>query len=201
MVNRQSILLTILNKEVRPALGCTGPVAVAFAAAAAKDTVGGEPKKVRIVMDKDSYIKNVAVGIPGIDMRGIEIAASLGAIAGVSSAGLEVLKDVTPSDAAKAKAFLPNVDVKIQWDFDSVGLYIEAWVATDKGEGHVLVGKTHTNIIFRELNGKLIEGQYEKNFDSVVDRSHDTILDYKISEIIDFAKQVPIEEIDRKSVV
>ena len=48
---------------------------------------------------------------------------------------------------------------------------------------------------FRELNGKLIEGQYEKNFDSVVDRSHDTILDYKISEIIDFAKQVPIEEI------
>ena len=151
MVNRQSILLTILNKEVRPALGCTGPVAVAFAAAAAKDTVGGEPKKVRIVMDKDSYIKNVAVGIPGIDMRGIEIAASLGAIAGVSSAGLEVLKDVTPSDAAKAKAFLPNVDVKIQWDFDSVGLYIEAWVATDKGEGHVLVGKTHTNIIFREL--------------------------------------------------
>lgn len=195
MIDRQSILLTILNKEVRPALGCTGPVAVAFAAAAAKDTVGGEPKKVRIVMDKDSYIKNVAVGIPGIDMRGIEIAASLGAIAGVSSAGLEVLKDVTPSDAAKAKAFLPNVDVKIQWDFDSVGLYIEAWVATDKGEGHVLVGKTHTNIIFRELNGELIEGQYEKSFDSVVDRSHDTILDYKISEIIDFAKQVPIEEI------
>ena len=47
-------ILDILLAEVKPALGCTGPISVAFAAAAAKDAVGGTPLQVRVLMDKDT---------------------------------------------------------------------------------------------------------------------------------------------------
>lgn len=186
-------LLEILRSEVKPALGCTGPVAVAFAVAVAKDAVGGTPTRVKVLMDKDTYVKNCAVGIPGIDSRGIPIASALGAEAGVSEAGLEVLKKVTPADAERAKALLPSVSVDIKWDFDGVGLYIETWVESDRGTGHALVARKHDHVIFVELDGKLVRGAYPSGFREVTDETKDPIRSYGLEDLWNFAVKEPID--------
>jgi len=195
MVIQMSRLLEILRSEVKPALGCTGPVAVAFAVAVAKDAVGGTPKRVKVLMDKDTYVKNCAVGIPGIDSRGIPIASALGAVAGVSEAGLEVLKKVTPADAERAKALLPSVSVDIKWDFDGVGLYIETWVESDCGTGHALVAKKHDQVIFVELDGKLVRGAYPSGFREVTDETKDPIRSYGLEDLWNFAVKEPIDNL------
>ena len=76
----------LLKAEVRPALGCTGPIGVSYAAAEARDAVGGTPIKIKIFCDKDTAAKNDDVGIPGTSVKGLKMAAALGAIAGDASA-------------------------------------------------------------------------------------------------------------------
>jgi L-cysteine desulfidase len=195
MMTQTGNLLDILRSEVKPALGCTGPVAVAFAVAVAKEAVGGTPRSARILMDKDTYVKNCAVGIPGIDTRGIPIASSLGAIAGVPEAGLEVLNRVTPADAERAKALLPSVSVDIKWDFNGVGLYIETWVETDRGTGHALVAKKHDQIIFVEVDGELVRGGYPSGFSEVTDETRDPIRSYSVEDLRAFASEAPLESL------
>ena len=126
-------LLEILKKEVRPALGCTGPVSIAFAAAAAREAAGGSPRKAIVRMDKDTYKNSLRVGIPGTDRMGIDISVALGAVAGNAKAGLEVLNAVTPEDEKRSVDFLKDVEVDIFWEYTGVGLRIEAVVETDKG--------------------------------------------------------------------
>jgi L-cysteine desulfidase len=180
---------------VKPALGCTGPVAVALATAAARDAVGGTPQKIKVLMDKDTYVKNSAVGIPGLDIRGINACAAIGAIAGVSKYGLEVLKNVTQGDAEKVKTFLSKTQIEIKWDFTGIGLFIEAWVETDEGEGHALLEKTHSNIVFTESNGKLLKGRYPKDFDEEIDHSRDPIRRFSVENLRSFALKEPLENL------
>ncbi len=187
-------LLSILHQEISPALGCTGPTSVSFAAAAAKDVVGGTPRRVRIIMDKDGYKNSIAVGIPGTSLFGLEIAAALGALAGKSSYGLEVLKDITPSDEKKARDFLPFVQVDIKWDLKGVGLYNEAFVETENGVGHVIVRKTHTNIVFKEVNNKVLLDS-EKDISNQIDYKKDTIRQYTVKDFFNFAKDVSADEL------
>lgn len=188
-------LLELLHAEVKPALGCTGPVLMAYAVAVSRAAVGGTPRKVKILLDKDTYIKNCAVGIPGIDARGIPIAAALGTIAGDAEAGMEVLHKVTKTDAAAAKDFLSNVEIDIKWDFEGIGLYVESWVETDRGIGHSLVAKTHTNVLFTEANGKLLTGAYPDTFSTVVNHSTDPIRSCNVEDLFNFAAQRPLEDL------
>jgi L-cysteine desulfidase len=194
-MRQDNALMDLLRAEIKPALGCTGPVLMAFAAAVSRSAVGGKPVRARILLDKDTYIKNCAVGIPGIDARGIPFAAALGVIAGDSAAGMEVLHGVKPGDSARAKEFLSNVSVDIKWDFDGIGLYVESWVETDKGAGHSLVAKTHTNVVFVEVNGRLVQGAYPGSFTEAVDHSGDLIRTYTVEDLFHFASTTPLEEL------
>ncbi|MDR1360274.1 MAG: L-serine ammonia-lyase, iron-sulfur-dependent, subunit alpha [Deltaproteobacteria bacterium] len=188
-------LADLLRAEIKPALGCTGPVLMAFAVAVSRNAVGGTPLKAKILLDKDTYIKNCAVGIPGIEARGIPIAAALGLIAGDASAGMEVLRKVRAGDALKARDFLPRISVDIKWDFKGIGLYVESWVETDKGLGHSLIAKTHTNVVFIAVNGKLIQGAYPLDFAQAVDDSGDLIRKYAVKDLFDFASSRPLGDL------
>lgn len=191
----QKELLSILRKEVNPALGCTGPTSVSFAVSVAKDAVGGEVQSVKVLMDKDGYKNSVSVGIPGTDLFGLDIAAALGAM-GDSKAGLEVLKNITPVEEEKAKKLLPETVVDIKWDLEDVGLYNEAWVTSDKGTGHAIVRKTHTNTVLIELNDKKVFEDIEGLNPGPIDYSKDAIRSYSIKDLYDFASNEPIENLD-----
>ena len=187
-------ILNILKAEVKPALGCTGPTSVSYAVSVAKDAVGGKAKSVRLIVDRDTYKNSIAVGIPGTSQMGLVIAAALGAVCGDSRLGLEVLKHVTKKDEERALEFAGNsVDLKIDWDLKEVGLYIESFVETDKGIGHSIVKRTHTNVVFIEVNGKVVLDKMDEKDEKIqVDAP---ILNFSVRDFYNFSKNIDIESI------
>lgn len=98
--------IQILEEELKPAMGCTEPISLAYAAAVAAKYMDGLPDKV-LVEASGSIIKNVkSVIVPNTNhMKGIPVAAAVGIIAGNPDKELEVLADVTPEQIAKMQEF------------------------------------------------------------------------------------------------
>ena len=117
MTARESEIIGLIRKEVKPALGCTEPIAVALAVAKAMEIIEEECSldsqqwrmngEFRLdVKVSGNILKNgMGVGIPGTGMVGLHIASALGAVCGKSSYGLEVLNDLTDEAIAKAISF------------------------------------------------------------------------------------------------
>lgn len=192
---REQELADILREETTPALGCTGPVSIAYAVAVARDQVRGVARKAVVRMDKDSYKNSVRVGIPGTDRMGVDISVALGAVAGDASRGLEVLDAVTPEDERRAVEFLPFVDVDILWDLQGVGLRIEAAVETEYGVGKAVLSRTHTNVVFLEANGRTIVDRDRREDGNSMEYSRDPIRKYSLSDLVRFSKTVPLDRI------
>ena len=189
-------LLDILKEEVKPALGCTGPTVFSYVAAEARDAVGGTPKKIIIKADKDKCAKEDDVGIPGTQYRGVKIAAALGAFGGDHKAKLEVLNSVTPEDEKRAYDFSlsDNIIVEPDWSTNVVGVYIDITVETENGIGRAVVVQKHTNLVYKEANGKAI---VNKSFDRLasINETADPITNYLISDLYEFVTQIPVEEL------
>ena len=189
-------LLAILQKEVVPALGCTGPTAVSYVAAEAATAVGGTPIKVEVKVDRHIGTKNSDVGIPGTSVVGLPMAAALGALAGDAAAGLNVLHNVTPADEKTALAFSKSGAVIVEPDLETeiLGLFMDCTVTTDKGVGRAVVVKTHTNLVYREANGQV---QVDIPYDRIasMNETHDAMAHYKLADFYDFATQIPLENI------
>lgn len=189
-------LLQILKEEVAPALGCTGPTSVSLAVAKAHDLVKGEVNQVKVLMDRDTYKNSISVGIPGTQYRGLEMAASLGAVAGDSDKGLEVLNGVQEKDEKKALEKIKNNDIiiEIDWDRKGMGLYIEARVTTENGYGKAIIHGTHTNFVYLEANDKVIY-QAEESISDQAYKLDAPIAEYTIDDFIDFADGVDASEL------
>jgi L-cysteine desulfidase len=187
-------LLTILKNEVKPALGCTGPTSVSFATSVARAAVGGEVESVKVVMDRDTYKNSIAVGIPGTNHMGLDIAASLGAVAGDADAGLEVLHNVTVEDEKRAMSLLPQTRISIDWNRKEVGLYIDATVKTTNGTGQATVVKTHTNVVLIRANEEIVLEKPQEQI-SASDYSKDAILSYSLEDLFNFSMNEPLENI------
>lgn len=191
-------LLGILKEEVKPALGCTGPTSVSYAASVARHAVGGKVQAVKVRVDRDTYKNSIAVGIPGTLEMGVDIAAALGAIGGNSNKGLEVLNDVTEEHEKEAKKLIvkDKVDIEINWDIQGVGLYIEVFVETDKGIGQAVVARTHTNVILIKANNKVILKDDAEDLDTILDETKALINKFGTKDFYEFATNVPIEDIE-----
>ncbi|OPZ38012.1 MAG: Serine dehydratase alpha chain [Synergistetes bacterium ADurb.BinA166] len=108
-----------LHSEVKPALGCTEPGAVALAVARAREELPGPVDGVLVTVSDSIYKNGMDVGIPGTDgLKGNNVAAALAAGCGRSEYGLEVLKDCGASDVEAAMAFLAGGGVKIVPDME-----------------------------------------------------------------------------------
>jgi L-cysteine desulfidase len=94
----------LLERELVPAMGCTEPIAVAYAAAIARRELGTLPERVDVTVSSN-IIKNVkSVIVPNTDgLHGIEAAAAAGIIAGKSEKVLLGFPEVT-EDEKKAIA-------------------------------------------------------------------------------------------------
>lgn len=183
----------ILKEELVPAMGCTEPIALAYAAAKAREVLGEMPDKV-VIEASGSIIKNVkSVIVPNTDhLKGIPAAATAGIIAGKAEKELEVIASVTPEDCAKMKEFLAQIPIEVK-HVDN-GLTFEIGVTVFSGESYakVRIVNYHTNIVLIEKNGeKLLEIKVEgENEEGLTDRS---LLDMK--SIWDFVNTVDIADI------
>ena len=147
----------ILKEELIPAMGCTEPIAIAYAAAKARDVLGGMPDKVEIGVSSN-IIKNVkSVIVPNTDgMKGIEAAAAAGIVGGQADKALEVIAAVTTDQKAAMRTFLKQVPVMVK-AIDN-GFIFDIIVTLRQGSDSAVVRicQYHTNIVLIQRNSEVL---------------------------------------------
>lgn len=145
-----------LRQEVKPALGCTEPGAVALATAKACEQLSGLAERVDVVVSDNIFKNGVAVGVPGTNgERGNEIAAALAVYCGRSSYSLEVLKDASPEDLDNAKEFIAEGRLTLTANGKG-GVYVEAKAVRGGETGVAVIEQTHANITRVTKNGQTV---------------------------------------------
>ena len=147
----------ILEEELIPAMGCTEPIAIALAAAKARETLGSMPLACRVEVS-GNIIKNVkAVTVPNTGgLKGIEAAAAAGIVAGKAELELEVLSQVTAEEIAAMAEFLKDCEMTVVPALGDRVFYIRV---TAEGGGHSAsceIVDYHTNITCIQKDGKVV---------------------------------------------
>ena len=149
------LLTNILKEELVPAMGCTEPIALAYAACRARDLLGLMPERVRVEAS-GSIIKNVkSVIVPNTGhMKGIPAAVCAGIAAGQADQKLECLAAVTPEDITRIRETLDALPVQV--DFLDSPLTFDMIVTVEAGaaSARVRIANAHTNIVLLEKNGE-----------------------------------------------
>lgn len=206
MTARELEIIGLIHKEVKPALGCTEPIAVALAVAKAVEVMEdgldnsgwrmSDGYKLDIKVSGNILKNGMGVGIPGTGMVGLHIASALGAVCGKSAYGLEVLSDLTDATVERAKEMVSQEVVSVSLAETNLKLYVKAKVVYDGHTSYAVIENDHDNIV-------------ESGFDAVVSRSDNlrvaaemcpeqkSTLDYglTVKEILEFASTVAYEDI------
>lgn len=188
-----SLLIDILKDQVTPALGCTEPIAVALAAAKAKETLGSLPEKLEIKVDRNIFKNALAVGIPKTKEKGLYMAAALALVAGKSEYKLEVLKDITEEDILKAHEIINSNIIHVAIAEKIVGLYVEVNAFCNQERSKVIIKDKHDNIVLVEKNGKIIFKQELVSTDKV--SLKENIKKMTVRDFKEFVEQIDINEL------
>ena len=186
--------IKILNKELIPALGCTEPIAIAYAAAKAREVLGKFPEQV-VSTCSGNIVKNVkGVVVPATGgLRGIEAATLIGAVGGDPARELEVLTSVTDEDRAKVRELLEKkiCHVKLSENKAKLHIIVEMTAGTDSALVEIM--HTHTNIIRIEKNGQVL--MQEKAGDEEDDDDENIYQLLNLDDIVTFANEVKLEDV------
>ena len=205
-------IIELIQKEVKPALGCTEPIAVSLAVARSCEAlreIGAEPGCIVVEVSANILKNGMGVGIPGTGMIGLHIASALAATCGKSCYGLEVLKDLNPQAIDDAKAMVDTGRIKITLADTPLKLYIKAWAKTEDHCAVTEIANNHDSIISVVRDGEsLLQGAHMGSLDCAGSActtsgagentpAEKTTLDYKLSvkEILQFATETDFEQI------
>ena len=185
--------LDILREELVPAMGCTEPIAIAYAAAQARAALGARPARVKIEVS-GNIIKNVkSVVVPHTgSMHGIAAAAAAGIVAGREDKELEVLSEVTDAQIADMRAYLKTAAFDIR-PIDSPFIFdIRITVYTDDDHAAARIVGNHTNLV-QLLHGttRLIDRPCSE---TVSERRPDRSV-LTVERIVDFADTLCLEDV------
>lgn len=195
--------LDMLKNEVKPAVGCTEPVALALACARCKEVLGEEVLKTKILVSPSIYKNGMCVGIPGTDRLGLKIAASIGIIAGKSNDSLRVLEGVDEVDIRKSEEFMDEGRINIKSADTDEKVYIRAEFFGADGRSVVVIRGRHDNITYVVKNDEIILNIDENVGEPLpkIDRktmsaSKNTIMDdSSVEEIIKNVEKMKFEDI------
>lgn len=187
--------VTILKEELIPALGCTEPIAVAYAAAKARDVLGTFPQHITVFCS-GNIVKNVkSVTVPNSNgLRGIDAAAILGTVGGRSEKALEVLDAVQSEDIEKTKALLSEgfCDTQLVGSVDK--LYLKILAQAGKETASVTIQGHHTNITDIVKNDAVLFHSTHTSGTSTVRQGDRSQLN--VRSILEFADAVEIRDIE-----
>ena len=186
--------LDILREELVPAMGCTEPIAIAFAAAKAREVLGRKPDCV-LIEASDNIIKNAkSVVVPNTgNLKGIEAAAVTGIVAGDAGKALEVISSISDDEKKEIKDFLQNKEVKARRLESGLIFDLRATVSDKNSQASVRISHYHTNIVLITKNDNVIY----KNKDCNELRSS-TLTDRSllgVGKILGFADTVKISDV------
>ena len=187
--------VNILKEELVPAMGCTEPIALAYAAAKARTVLGALPDRV-LLQVSGSIIKNVkSVIVPNTGhLKGISAAAAAGIVAGAAEKELEVIAQVSVTEQEAIKAYLSRVEIDIQhvdW-----GHVFDLQVTAFQGDSWARVRITdfHTNIVLIEKDGAVLFQKPVSEKEVYESRTDRSLLN--VADIWDFATTADIGDVE-----
>ncbi|MDD3418074.1 MAG: L-serine ammonia-lyase, iron-sulfur-dependent, subunit alpha [Eubacteriales bacterium] len=191
---KQAYFLKQLEEELVVALGCTEPVAVAYAAALAKQQAGiGQVLSIDLKASVNIYKNAMGVYIPGTHEMGASMAAALGAVGGNPKLGLQVLQDLTASHIEEARVLNAQASIKTSPAPENTpSLYIDVIVKTKNHEGRAVVAWKHDLIMELERDG---ESVFSNDLSHLTEMG-DAITVDDLRDIWEFAKTVDLEHLD-----
>ena len=183
----------ILREELVCAMGCTEPIAIAYAAALARETLGCLPDAVDLSVSPN-IIKNVkSVVVPHTGgLKGMRAAASAGIIAGDAAAELEVLAKISPDDLPAISAFLERASFSLEPTSGEPVLDIRIRVEAAGHSAYVRIAGAHTNVVRVERDGEVLVDRSVEQADSG-DQTDRSVL--SIEGIVEYADTVALDEV------
>ncbi len=187
-------IISLIKREVVPAIGCTEPAAVSLCVAKATEMLGTLPERIELSLSGNIIKNAMGVGIPGTGMIGLPIAVALGASVGKSEYGLEVLRDVTPEAVEAGKKYIDEKRISIGLCEDAPSnLHIDVRVSAGDNSARAIISRAHTNFIYLEKNGEKLYSEEGASDEGGADTSDD--IELKLAMVYDFATTAPLEEI------
>lgn len=148
---------TQLKREQQPVSGCPDPIAIAYAAAKARETLGAMPDKISVACS-GNIVKNAqGVVVPNSEgLRGIDVAATLGVVGGNTASGLEVLKEVTSEDVKETRKLLKEGFCTCLLSSNENNLFVRVYACNATDTAAVEITTHHTNITLIEKNDTVL---------------------------------------------
>jgi len=183
----------ILKEELRLAMGCTEPIAIAYASAVARGYMTAEPTAITIALSGNIIKNTKSVVVPATGgMHGIPAAVAAGTISNRADLILEVLSALTQSDVPKMKALLENCPIEVK-ELDTTHIFeIVLSMKNEKEEVTVRLLDRHTNLVYVEKNGKVLVKNEQEEVDGGI-KTDRTLLN--VEDIVEFANTVDLEDV------
>ena len=184
-----------LKNELVAAMGCTEPIAIAYAAAKAREVLGKMPESCKVYCS-GNIVKNVmGVTVPNSGgMKGIDVAATLGILGGDAEKDLEVLQSVTEEHIRQAKVLLAEKFCACSLVEGVENLYIRIHLEAGEESAMVEIRSYHKNITRIEKNGQLLYEQEVSCNEVVVQDDPDKAL-LNIADILEYGDTLDDPEI------
>ena len=185
----------ILERELVSAMGCTEPVALAYCAALARQTLGAIPERITVEVS-GNILKNVkSVVVPNTGKRhGISAAVAAGILGGNAERKLEVIANVSDEVKGKLGDYIEHTPIEVKALSTDCILDMIVTVYQGKESAKVRIANEHTNVVLIEKNGVV---QFEKDINSGQEEEQETV-DYgllNVKDIIDFANTCVIDDV------
>ena len=183
----------ILKEELRLAMGCTEPIAIAYSASIARSYLAAEPTSIRIGLSGNIIKNTKSVVVPATGgMHGIPAAVAAGTIANKPELVLEVLSSLTEADVPKMKALIDTCPIEVG-ELDTTHIFeILIQMQNESEEVKVRLLDRHTNLVYVEKNGEvLVRNEAEEEDGGIkTDRSLLTV-----ENIVNFADEVNLDDV------
>ena len=185
--------LDVLRQELVPATGCTEPIAIAYAGAIARKTLGQVPEQVELVVS-GNIIKNVkSVVIPHSNGRkGLEAAVAAGIICGRPELELDVLSQTSPEDLQQLDAFLAGNRVQVRPSQAECPFDIQVKLTAGQDNAYVRIIGSHSNVVQVQKNGQLLVDHPFSTQGVSADENHRLL---NVKDIVTFADTVDLDEV------
>ena len=180
-------ILSLIKREVVPAIGCTEPMSVSLCVSKATQLLGVRPEHITVLLSGNILKNAMGVGIPGTGMIGLPIAIALGALIGKPEYQLQVLKDLTPEALEEGKRFVEEKRIDIQLKpLCPDNLYIEVCCEAEGRSATAVIEGSHTHFVQPKE-------EHATGDVSVADACSDPVLTLRL--VYEFAMTTPLEEI------
>lgn len=185
-------LLEMVKQDTVPALGCTEPVAVAYAGAVAKKYLTGTIDSIEIRVSKNIFKNGKSVIIPNTNEWGLDLAGALGVIGGNSDDGFMVLRNMDNNIIECAHEMLRGGKVKLEHVENVPDIYVNMIVNSSMEKIEVELRDSHTHIEWVKVDGKVV---YENRLNNKEKTSADFLKNMTFKEIREVCETIPLDEL------